>query len=286
MTDHAFKPERGVLYVVGTPIGNLSDLSFRAAEVLKQVNWVAAEDTRNSRKLLSSIGAETPLISCHEHSSEAKITALVNRLKAGESGAYVSDAGTPAVSDPGAALVRAVRDSGLSVQPIPGASALTALLSVAGFAAATVSFHGFFPRASGERREFLQRLARFGGAHVFFEAPGRLTDCLGLIAEFFPDAELVVGRELTKKFEEIRAGRAHEVAAQFRGRAVKGECALALALPEAEAAPAVARDEALALLTDLRALGASQKILVAVGKRLGLSRKEAYALGLADPSAE
>ena len=192
------------LYVVATPIGNLGDITLRALETLKRVDRVAAEDTRVSGQLLAHFSIAKPLVSIREHNELAAADKVVAWISAGEAVAYVSDAGTPAVSDPGARLVAAVRAAGMAVVPIPGASAVTAALSAAGLESGQWLFHGFLPPKSGARRAQLQMLAALPYALVFYEAPHRIEETLAdMAAELDGAREVTLARELTKKFEDI-----------------------------------------------------------------------------------
>lgn len=192
------------LYVVATPIGNLGDITLRALEILKRVDRVAAEDTRVSGQLLAHFSIAKPLVSIREHNELAAADKVVAWISAGEAVAYVSDAGTPAVSDPGARLVAAVRAAGMAVVPIPGASAVTAALSAAGLESGQWLFHGFLPPKSGARRAQLQMLAALPYALVFYEAPHRIEETLAdMAAELDGAREVTLARELTKKFEDI-----------------------------------------------------------------------------------
>lgn len=194
----------GTLYVVATPIGNLGDLSARAREVLASVTAICAEDTRHSRQLLGQFGIEKPLLAVHEHNEADACWKLVERLRAGDSLALISDAGTPLVSDPGYRLVRAVREAGLVVSPIPGACAAIAALSVAGLPSDRFCFEGFLPAKGSARRERLQGLAREPRTLVFYESSHRIDEALDdLIAAFGGEREAVLARELTKLFETV-----------------------------------------------------------------------------------
>jgi 16S rRNA (cytidine1402-2'-O)-methyltransferase len=273
--------EPASLYLVATPLGNLEDLSFRALRVFKEVAWIAAEDTRMSAKLLQSQGISTPLISFHEHSGEGRVEELLRRLQAGDSGAYISDAGTPGICDPGAPLVRAAAEAGVKVVPVPGPSAPITLLSVSGFEGSDFTFHGFFPRENAGRRRWAARAAAIGGLQVFFESPHRIKETLLFLEEAFPERHLVLGRELTKKFESIHRGTCQEVAGRLAEEEPRGEYVLALSLAPAEERPAGLRAEELeGLFTELASLGAGQKILVRVGLSHGLPKNAAYALAL------
>ncbi len=194
----------GTLYVVATPIGNLSDLSARAKEVLTAVSAICAEDTRHTKTLLQAFGIDKPLIALHEHNEGDIAWKLVERLKTGDSLALVSDAGTPLVSDPGYRLVREVRAAGFAVSPVPGACAAIAALSIAGIPSDRFCFEGFLPAKSSARRERLQNLAREARTLVFYESSHRIDESLiDLVAIFGADREAVIARELTKLFETV-----------------------------------------------------------------------------------
>ncbi|WP_323002779.1 16S rRNA (cytidine(1402)-2'-O)-methyltransferase [Denitromonas sp.] len=192
------------MYVVATPMGNLQDITLRALAVLRAVDVVAAEDTRHTKGLLSAHGISASLMAAHEHNEARAAEQIIGRLAAGEQVAFVSDAGTPGISDPGARLVAAVRAAGHPVVPVPGPSAVVAALSVAGFVEGGFHFVGFLPPKSGARRHRLEALREGVDVTVFYEAPHRVRDSLRDMAEVLgPDRELVVARELTKRFEEI-----------------------------------------------------------------------------------
>ncbi|HQS82903.1 MAG TPA: 16S rRNA (cytidine(1402)-2'-O)-methyltransferase [Thiobacillus sp.] len=192
------------LYVVATPIGNLGDITLRALDTLKSVDRVAAEDTRVSGQLLAHFDIRKPLVSIREHNEREAANKVIAWIAAGEAVAYVSDAGTPAVSDPGARLVAAVRAAGQTVVPVPGASAVTTALSAAGIESGQWLFHGFLPPKSGARRAQLQTLAALPVALVFYEAPHRIEETLIDMAAVLDGARLVtLARELTKRFESI-----------------------------------------------------------------------------------
>jgi 16S rRNA (cytidine1402-2'-O)-methyltransferase len=281
MREHAPENKLNGLFVVATPIGNLEDVSFRALRVLKECDWVAAEDTRESRKLLDHYGISARLYSLHEHSSPEKVEELVSLLKSGQAGAYVSDAGTPGLCDPGADLVAACAAGGVPVCPVPGPSALTALLSVCAFKEPNFSFHGFFPREKKEREEWAKGARGVGGAHLFYESPHRVQGALEFLSQFFPGCPLVVGRELTKRFETITRGTCQSVAGELGSQEPRGEYALALLLPRSEEASAgLLPAEISALVKELALLGASQKVLVRAGTSHGLRKNEAYKLAL------
>ena len=197
----------GRLFVVATPIGNLDDITLRAIEVLRSVDRVLAEDTRHTRRLLRHLGIDRPLWSLHEHNEAEMTDRALGELAAGRSMALVSDAGTPLISDPGFPLVRACREQGLMVVPIPGPSALLAALSVSGLPTDRFRFEGFLPRKSAARHATLRTLAHETATMVFYESSHRVLDCLAdMLAVFGGDRPAVLARELTKRFETIRAG--------------------------------------------------------------------------------
>ncbi|MHB8067202.1 MAG: 16S rRNA (cytidine(1402)-2'-O)-methyltransferase [Desulfobaccales bacterium] len=222
-----------MLYIVATPIGNLEDITFRALRVLKEVDLIAAEDTRHTRKLLTHYGISTRLISYHAHNQKTRGPELIRRLQAGQKIALVSDAGTPGFSDPGTDLVALAWDAGLKVEAVPGPAAGVAALSMSGFKG-DVTFVGFLPAREGKRREFLSSLANEPRAVIIYESPRRLLSTLAEIAAVMGNRQVLVVRELTKKFEEAWRGPVKEVAAQLAGREIKGECALVLSCPEGE----------------------------------------------------
>lgn len=219
----------GTLHVVSTPIGHLGDITLRALEVLRGVDFVLAEDTRQTRILLQRYEIATPMLALHEHNEARAIPRVLERLREGSSGALVSDAGTPLLSDPGERLVRAVWDAGLRVTPVPGPSALLAALAAAGLDASRFTFHGFLPRSGQERKERLRELSDAPHTSVLYEAPGRLSKTLSeLESAGMGDREVVVARELTKRFEEFRRGTAAELAAYYAASPPRGEVVVVL----------------------------------------------------------
>lgn len=219
----------GTLYVVATPIGNLEDLTFRALRVLKEADLIACEDTRRTRTLLARYGISTPTTSYFEHNKLRKGQALVRLLGEGKSVALVTDAGTPGISDPGFLLVREARAAAIPVVSIPGPSAVVAALSVAGIPADRFVFEGFLPARSGRRLARLRALKDLETTVVLYEGPHRFLKTLEAIREVFGEAPLVVARELTKQFEEIRAGTPSEQLAYFKERTPRGEFTIVIA---------------------------------------------------------
>jgi len=196
----------GTLFVVATPIGNLEDVTVRALRVLREVEAVAAEDTRRTGLFLQHFGITTPTISLHDHNERAKTPALVERLVSGASVALVSDAGTPLLSDPGLRLVRAAHDAGVAVVPVPGASAITAALSISGVPVNTFTFLGFAPARAAERDRWLEGVKDVAHTLVYFEAPHRIRESLEAVGRALGDRFVVVARELTKLHESVARG--------------------------------------------------------------------------------
>ncbi|HRZ27176.1 MAG TPA: 16S rRNA (cytidine(1402)-2'-O)-methyltransferase [Spirochaetota bacterium] len=200
------------LYVIASPIGNMEDITMRAARVLREdVDLVFCEDTRQTRKLLNHLGLGLPAYSLHSHSTEARINQAVNALLDGKKIAYLTDAGTPGISDPGARLVQEAAKNGIPVIPLPGPSALTSLISACGFPDKEVIFAGFLSKKDGRRKSELKRLGEFDGLIVLYESPHRIIKLLAAIDEIFPGREIVIGREMTKIHEEFIRGSASEI---------------------------------------------------------------------------
>jgi 16S rRNA (cytidine1402-2'-O)-methyltransferase len=226
----------GTLYVVATPIGNLEDITLRALRVLREVDLVAAEDTRRTRSLLQAYGVRAALVSYFEHNQARRGPELLRRLQGGARIALVTDAGTPGVSDPGFRLVRLCRDAGVPVVPIPGASALVAALSAAGIPADRFVFEGFLPVKPGRRLTRLRELAALKRPVVLYESPHRLLATLEAIEAVFGEAEVVLAREVTKRFEEFRRGTAGSLRTALAAAGVRGE--VTLVVNPRETAPA------------------------------------------------
>ncbi len=215
---------RGLLYVVATPIGNLEDITLRALRVLRECDVVVAEDTRRTRQLLTAHGLSRPLASLPAHAEARRVPALLTRLLGGETMALCTDAGTPVVSDPGAALVHAAREAGVTVVPVPGASALTTALAGSGLRGDHVCFLGFLPRSPGKLRRSVQTGLDADATVAFYESPLRLARTLALIAPICADRPVVVARELTKVHESFHTGTAAALAEAFAAKPPRGEC--------------------------------------------------------------
>jgi 16S rRNA (cytidine1402-2'-O)-methyltransferase len=254
---------RGTLFVVATPIGNLEDITVRALRVLREVSVIAAEDTRRTAQLLARHAIATPTTSLHEHNEAAKTASLIARLERGDHVALVSDAGTPAVSDPGERLIRAAIDAGIRVEPIPGPSAVLAALTASGLPSESFTFLGFPPTKAKDRKGWFQRLRAVRGTVVFFEAPHRIAETLRELSQIAGDCRLAVGRELTKTHEEFLRGSVSDVAKRLedaRGELtvvaeigettenIRAEPDLTREFGEMTATPGVSRRRAVALL--------------------------------------
>lgn len=215
-SENATQNQTGCLYVVATPIGNLGDVTNRALDTLKKVDWVAAEDTRHTKQLLTALGIQQNLISLHEHNEQQRAEQLLQRLKQGEQGALVSDAGTPLINDPGYHLVKLLREHEIAVVPVPGVSAVITALSCAGLPTDRFTYEGFLPAKNSKRLQSLQKLCLESRTMVFYESPHRLLESLSSMKEVFgDDREVVIGRELTKKFEQFVSGSFVEVLGYF-----------------------------------------------------------------------
>src|SRR5437773_1293775 len=217
-----------MLYVVATPIGNLADITLRALEVLKDVDVVAAEDTRHSGLLLKHVGIQKPFVSYHEHNEAARTAELIERLARGDKVALITDAGTPGLSDPGLRLIRECIKRELPFTIVPGPSAILTALLGSGFSAEKFSFRGFLPVKSGQRERELRAAAEGEETAIFFESPYRLLKTIQACIAIMPHRQLCVARELTKKFEEFRRGAASELLAHYQAHPPNGEIVLVI----------------------------------------------------------
>jgi 16S rRNA (cytidine1402-2'-O)-methyltransferase len=213
----------GTLYLVATPIGNLEDITLRALRTLKECDLVAAEDTRRTGALLKHFGISKPLVSYFQFNEARRGVEILERLRRGEKIALVTDAGSPGISDPGERVVRAAREAGLRVESVPGPCALVAALTASGLATDEFHFVGFLGHKSGERKRQLGKLNDVTGTLILYESPYRVEKLLGELNEIFPERQVVLARELTKKFEEYLRGTPGELMAAFKGRTARGE---------------------------------------------------------------
>lgn len=265
----------GSLFLVATPIGNLEDITFRAVRTLKEVDLIACEDTRHSRRLLDHYGIDKPTISYHEHNENARSGPLVARLLEGLNIAVVSDAGTPLICDPGYRLVAAAVEAGVRVIPIPGPSAIMAALTASGLPTDAFYFGGFVSQKQGARRKMLESLAHLDCTLVFYEAPHRILETLQDIGEIYGDREIVLTRELTKLHEEFLRGTALALFRNLQDReSIKGEITLIIGKPVAKSDDRPIREA----FEDYLAKGLSRMDAIkAVAKDRGVSKREIYA---------
>ena len=268
----------GILYLVPTPIGNLGDISQRMADTLEAVDFIAAEDTRVSLKLLNHLGLKKPMISYYRHNTEAGGQAVLSRLLAGESCALVTDAGTPAVSDPGEDLVRLCAQSGVEVVAIPGPCALITALSVSGLPTGRFTFEGFLAMNKKNRRSHLEELRQEQRTMIFYEAPHKLTATLADLAEFFgPDRRISLCRELTKLHEEVRRTTLGEAVTWYEANPPRGEFVLVVEGAAENAKEAPTLEQGLERVAQLRAEGLSLKDAARqAAKETGLPKNELY----------
>jgi 16S rRNA (cytidine1402-2'-O)-methyltransferase len=269
----------GTLYIVATPIGNLEDITLRAIRILKEADIIAAEDTRHTQSLLRHFTINTPLTSYHEHNERAKTGQLVARLQGGESIALVSDAGTPAISDPGYRLIVEAIRIGIRIVPIPGPSALIAAVSAGGLPTDGFNFRGFLPARKRERRSKLQELRADRYSIVFYESPHRLKESLDDIREIFGDRRMVLAREVTKIHEEFLRGSISEVIGEVSQREIRGEVTLIiegcsdLHAPSEEAL----REEIARLIADGMRV---KEVAEVLGEKYGYSKRQIYGLAM------
>jgi 16S rRNA (cytidine1402-2'-O)-methyltransferase len=267
----------GRLYVVSTPIGNLEDITYRAVRILKEVDWIACEDTRTTGHLLRHYGISTHTISYHEHNEAERAAELFEKLKAGETGAIVSDAGTPLLSDPGFRLVRAAVQTGITVEALPGASAILASLVVSGLPTDQFHFAGFLPVRQGQRTRALESLADEPSTLIFYEAPHRILESLADIEAVFSRRDIVVARELTKIHEEVLRGSASQIRGILERRdSIRGEFVILIAKatePEPGGAPI---EDAIEML--IAAGIPRMDAIKTVARERGLSKRDVYKL--------
>ena len=274
-------PKPGTLYVVGTPIGNLEDITFRAVRILQTVDIIAAEDTRHTGKLLQHFQVKTPQVSYHEHNRTSRIPELLEHLVNNKAIALVSDAGMPGISDPGYELVKACIEAGISVVPIPGASAAITALSASGLPTDRFVFEGFLPAKSQQRQEYLESLQTESRTLIFYESPHRLRDTLQDLALVWgSDRQIVLGRELTKLYEEFWRGTIAEAIAHYSQREPQGEYTLVVAgIPASQ--PQLTEEELKAELKQLISQGISRsQASRQLAKFTSLPRRQLYQLAL------
>ena len=268
----------GKLYLVATPIGNMDDMSIRMVNTLKEVDVIAAEDTRNTGLLLKHFGIETRQISFHEHNAQEKIPVLLDLLKSGQNLAQVSDAGLPSISDPGHDLVKAAIAEDIAVVTVPGPSAGISALIASGLAPQPHIFYGFLPRKSGQQKEFFESKKAYPETQIFYESPHRVKATLENMLEVYGDRSVVLARELTKIYEEYQRGRISELIDYLAENALKGECLLIVAGASLEKEDKADAD----LLAEIDSLVQSgskkNQAIKEVAKKYGRNKSQLYAL--------
>jgi 16S rRNA (cytidine1402-2'-O)-methyltransferase len=267
---------KGTLYLVSTPIGNLEDITLRALRILKEVDLIACEDTRRTRILLSHYGIKTALTSLYDEIERKKGEVLVEKLLGGRSLAYVSDAGTPLISDPGYHLVRIAVEAGIPVVPVPGASAVITALSVSAMPSDRFAFFGFLPEKAGRRQSFLQKLKKLPMTLVFYESPRRIVKSLKDIRDILGDRDVAVTRELTKVFEEIIRGRVGELIGKLEEQDVKGEITLLVGGAAENPGAGDGEIEALYREMEQQAELSTRDLAAKIAGELDLPRKRVY----------
>lgn len=265
----------GTLYIVATPIGNLEDMTYRAVRTLKDVDIIAAEDTRHTRKLLSHFSISTPLVSYYREKESQRAEELVTRMAGGENVALVSDAGTPGISDPGAVLVRLARESGVDIVPVPGASALSAAVSCAGLDPGSFLFIGFAPVKSGQRQKLLRSVAASDYPLVFYESPHRIHSFIRDAYKTFGDRRVLWAREISKKFEEIEEKTLSSLSSSIESEKIRGELVLIIHPGNREQPESEDIDEILNWYRDNSDLSLKD-VCRKVSGDMGLSRSELY----------
>ncbi len=270
-------PKHGTLYIVSTPIGNLEDITLRAIRTLKEVDFIAVEDTRHSQKLLNYYNISKPLISYWSEKEKIRSEQIIEKLKAGLSGALISDAGTPGISDPGAVLIKMAIEEGLSITPIPGASGAITALSVSGLPTDEFVFIGFLPQKPASRQKKLKELILESKTMIFYEAPHRILETLADILEAFGDRQVVIAKELTKLYEEVMRGTLSELLKNLKNKKIAGEFIIILRGKDKPDVLNISIDEAIQEIKLLMKKGLGRKEAVRrIAEDYGLSKKELY----------
>jgi 16S rRNA (cytidine1402-2'-O)-methyltransferase len=273
--------KKGVLYVVATPIGNLEDISMRAIRVMKEADIIVAEDTRRTKVLLNAFKISTPLISLHEHNEKEKSLFIIEKINTGKDIVYVTDAGTPCISDPGCFLISRAHDENITVIPVPGPSAVITALSVSGFIADCFVFCGFLPARQNDRKKYLQELKSEERTIVFYESPIRIMASLNDLRDILGNREIVLARELTKKFEEIRRGYISAIIDELTDRKIKGEITIIIK-GEKIKATALSDEEIKQKIAEIKQNSdvSLRDAVAEVARNTGVSKKRVYEIGI------
>jgi len=273
------KDMSGTLYVLGTPIGNMSDITFRAIEVLNEVDFIAAEDTRVTLKLLNRYDIKKPLISYHDHSSRLCADGIINRLSAGENCAVVTDAGMPCISDPGEGLVKLCYENNIPVKVVPGPSAVVSALAISGLDTSRFSFEGFLSVTKKQRNEHLEQVKNNTNTMIFYEAPHKLISTLNDMLKYFGDRKISMCRELTKIYEEVIRCTLSEAIEYYKDKSPKGEYVLAIEGAKMPDTPKLTIEQALEMISEL--VGNGEKTITAckiIAQETGYKKSELYQL--------
>jgi 16S rRNA (cytidine1402-2'-O)-methyltransferase len=274
-------PEKGTLYICATPIGNLEDITLRVLKTLQDVDFIAAEDTRHSKKLLDHYKIKTPLLSYHQHNERQRATELLTRLNQGESGALISDAGMPGISDPGQILIRACLEENIDIDVLPGPNAALTALVLSGMPTDSFVYLGFLPLKKGERKKVIASITKLPHTIIIYEAPHRLTRTLQDILEILGEREAVVARELTKLHQTVYKGSLSDLLARFQATPPKGECCLLLE-PYREEKIKGGPADWLSELRNLELEGQDRKeAMKIIAKKYGISKSAIYKARLA-----
>jgi len=273
--------KKGVLYVVATPIGNLGDISMRALRVMKEADIIVAEDTRHTKAMLNAFQISTQLISLHEHNEKEKSVLIIEKIKTGKDIAYVTDAGTPCISDPGYFLISRAHDENIKVIPIPGPSAVITALSVSGFPADSFVFCGFLPSRQNDRKKYLETLKIEERTIVFYESPMRIMASLNDLHDILGNRDIVLAREITKKFEEIKRGDIPAIINELTDRKIKGEITIIIKGEKIVATP-MSDEEIKQRITEMQKNSdlSLRDAVAAVVSNTGVSKKRVYEIGI------
>ena len=273
--------KKGALYVVATPIGNLEDISMRALRVMKEADIIVAEDTRHTKVMLNAFQISTPLMSLHEHNEKEKSAFIIEKMNTGKDIVYVTDAGTPCISDPGCFLISRAHDENIKVIPIPGPSAVITALSVSGFPADSFVFCGFLPSRQNDRKKYLETLKIEERTIVFYESPMRIMASLNDLRDILGNRDIVLAREITKKFEEIRRGDVPAIINELTDRKIKGEITIIIKGEKIVATP-MSDEEIKQRITEMQKNSdlSLRDAVAAVAINTGVSKKRVYEIGI------
>ena len=273
--------KKGMLYIVATPIGNMEDITLRAIRILKEADMIAAEDTRHTKKLLNTYQIATSLVSLHEHNERAKTALIINKINEGKNVAYVTDAGTPCISDPGYFLISKAHDEDIRVIPVPGPSSVIAAVSAAGFPADSFIFCGFLPTRENKRRKFIETLKNEERTIIFYESPLRILSTFKDLLEILGDRKMVLAREITKIFEEIKRGNISEFIEKKTGTKIKGEITVIIEGEKIMPAPVSQQEIAQKVIEAKKSRKLSLRDAInLVSSETGISRKKVYEIGI------